>query len=105
MTPFLFGKPPVPRFTGAMQVVIDYLKANQERFVTELCEYLRFPSVSAQSQHQPDMLACAEWLAGHCRQIGLTAGFCPTAGHPIVVAKTPRAAKFRPAAFHGLWPL
>jgi acetylornithine deacetylase/succinyl-diaminopimelate desuccinylase-like protein len=76
-----------------MQVVIDYLKANQNRFVTELCAYLRFPSVSAQSQHQPDMLACAEWLAGHCRQIGLTAEVCPTAGHPIVVAKTPRAPK------------
>jgi acetylornithine deacetylase/succinyl-diaminopimelate desuccinylase-like protein len=76
-----------------MQVVIDYLKANQERFVAELCEYLRFPSVSAQSQHQPDMLACAEWLVGHCRQIGLTAEVCPTGGHPIVVAKTPRVQK------------
>jgi acetylornithine deacetylase/succinyl-diaminopimelate desuccinylase-like protein len=82
-----------------MQVVIDYLKANQDRFVAELSEYLRFPSVSAQSQHKPDLQACAQWLAGHCRQIGLTAEVCPTDGHPIVVAKTPRAPQSRQPHF------
>jgi len=72
-----------------MQVVLDYLKHNQARFVAELCELLRFPSVSAQPQHKKDLLACAEWLVKHCRTIGLEAKICPTAGHPIVVAKTP----------------
>ena len=75
-----------------MQVVLDYLKRNQARFVAELCAFLRFPSVSAQPQHQKDMLACAEWLANHCRKIGLTARICPTNGHPIVLAKTPQRA-------------
>jgi acetylornithine deacetylase/succinyl-diaminopimelate desuccinylase-like protein len=73
-----------------MQVVLDYLKRNQARFVAELCAFLRFPSVSAQPQHKKDMLACAEWLAEHCRHIGLDARVCPTNGHPIVLAKTPR---------------
>jgi acetylornithine deacetylase/succinyl-diaminopimelate desuccinylase-like protein len=73
-----------------MQVVLDYLKQNQSRFVAELCELLRFPSVSAQPQHKNDLLACAEWLVKHCRAIGLDAKICPTAGHPIVLAKTPR---------------
>ena len=75
-----------------MQPVIDYLKRNQARFIDELCDYIRFPSVSAQAQHRQDLRACAQWLAGHCRQIGLQARVCPTAGHPIVVAKTPSAA-------------
>lgn len=78
-----------------MQAAFDYLQSNQLRFVDELCEYLRFPSVSAQAQHKPDMLACADWLANLCRQIGLTAEVCPTAGHPIVVAQTPRTAGVR----------
>src|ERR1017187_8250910 len=78
-----------------MQVVLDYLKRNQARFVAELCEFLRFPSVSAQPQHKQDLRACAGWLANHCRQIGLEARVCPTAGHPIVVAKTPLAATKR----------
>jgi len=71
-----------------MQVVLDYLKRNQARFVAELCDYLRFPSVSAQLPHQKDMAACAAWLANHARQIGLAARVWPTADHPIVVAKT-----------------
>jgi acetylornithine deacetylase/succinyl-diaminopimelate desuccinylase-like protein len=80
-----------------MQLVLDYLKRNQARFVAELCEFLRFPSVSAQPQHQNDLRACAEWLAGHCRQIGLDAEVCATDGHPILVAKTRRdATKRRP---------
>src|SRR5438552_1036256 len=71
-----------------MQAVIDYLKQNQSRFVSELCEYVRFPSVSAQPQHRPDLQACAEWVVQHCRRVGLDARLCPTKGNPIVVAKT-----------------
>lgn len=75
-----------------MQKVLDYLKQNQARFVGELCEFLRFPSVSAQSQHKDDCRACADWLMQHCLKIGLDAQVSPTAGHPIVVAKTPAHA-------------
>jgi acetylornithine deacetylase/succinyl-diaminopimelate desuccinylase-like protein len=71
-----------------MQSVLDYLKQNQKRFVAEFCDYLRFASVSAQPQHKKDVLACAKWLADHCRQIGLDASICLTAGHPMVLAKT-----------------
>ena len=39
------------------------------------------------------MLACAEWLANHCRKIGLTARLCATNGHPIVLAKTPARSR------------
>ena len=73
-----------------MQVVLDYLKQNQTRFVAELCELLRFPSVSAQPHHKKDLLACAEWLVSHCHRIGLEAKLCHTDGHPILLAKTPR---------------
>jgi len=73
-----------------MQKILDYLENNQTRHMAELCDYLRFASVSAQPQHKKDLLACAKWLVAHCRQIGLDARLCPTAGHPIVVAKTRR---------------
>lgn len=73
-----------------MQPVLDYLKKNEARFITELCDYLRFPSVSAQSKHTKDLAACANWLVKRCRDIGLETRLCPTAGNPIVVAKTPR---------------
>ena len=73
-----------------MQPVLDYLKQHQARFVAELCDYLRFPSVSAQLQHQKDLLACAQWLVKHCQHIGLDARLSETSHHPIVVAKTKR---------------
>ncbi|MGH8023856.1 MAG: dipeptidase [Limisphaerales bacterium] len=75
-----------------MQPVLDYLKKNQPEFLSDLCEFLRFPSVSAQSRHAGDMRACADWLKAHCLKIGLTAEICPTAGHPIVLARTPAVA-------------
>lgn len=74
-----------------MNAVIDYLKQNQPRFIDELCQYVRFPSVSAQPKHVPDMKACGEWLVKHCTAMGLEASVRATEGHPIVVAKTPRA--------------
>ena len=78
-----------------MQAVLDYLRRHQARFVAELCDYLRFPSVSAQPQHRQDLVACAQWLVNHARKIGLDARLCPTSGHPIIVAKTPIAAPKR----------
>jgi acetylornithine deacetylase/succinyl-diaminopimelate desuccinylase-like protein len=73
-----------------MQPILKYLKANQSRFVNELCEYVRFPSVSAQTNHRPDLQACAEWLVAHCKRIGLETRLCPTLGNPVVMARTPR---------------
>ena len=76
-----------------MRAVIDYLKQHESRFVNELCDYVRFPSVSAQPQHRDDMKTCAEWVVRHCQEIGLEAQLCPTQGHPIVLAKTPKHGK------------
>jgi acetylornithine deacetylase/succinyl-diaminopimelate desuccinylase-like protein len=74
-----------------MEKVLSYLKQNEARFVEQLCEYVRFPSVSAQREkHGQDMKACCNWLLEHCRSIGLDAELHPTAGNPILVARTPR---------------
>ena len=69
-----------------MQPVLDYLATHEGRFLSELCAYLRFPSVSAQPRHKPDLEKCATWIADHCRALGLNVEVCPTAGNPIVLA-------------------
>ena len=74
-----------------MQDLNNYLQQNQSRFIADLCEYVRFPSVSAQPEHCKDVQACAEWLVRYCEKIGLSARLCLTDGHPIVIAKTPRS--------------
>ena len=74
-----------------MQAVLNYLGQNKASFLALLCDYVRFPSVSAQPAHRADLLACAEWLVARCKKIGLQSRLCPTDGHPVVVAKTPRS--------------
>jgi acetylornithine deacetylase/succinyl-diaminopimelate desuccinylase-like protein len=53
----------------------------------DLFEFLRFPSVSADSQFKSHVDACAEWLTGRLRRAGLLAERHATAGHPVVVAR------------------
>jgi acetylornithine deacetylase/succinyl-diaminopimelate desuccinylase-like protein len=53
----------------------------------DLFEFLRFPSVSADTQFKSHVDACADWLAGRLRKAGLEAQSHPTAGHPVVVAR------------------
>lgn len=72
-----------------MKPVLDYLAQHDARFVADLCTYARFPSVSAQSQHAGDLQAAARWLADRATALGLSTTVHPTAGNPIIVAKTP----------------
>ena len=78
-----------------MQQILDHLAAGQSRSVEQLCDYVRIPSVSAQPAHKADVAACADWIAGLCRQIGLETGVHPTDGNPIVLARTPRRRGLR----------
>ncbi len=51
-----------------------YIESNKERFLEELQEFLRFPSVSAQSAHNQDLIDCAGWLKQHLEGLGLMEG-------------------------------
>ncbi|MEW5795713.1 MAG: dipeptidase [Candidatus Zixiibacteriota bacterium] len=65
---------------------VEYLQQTEAKRLDELFQLLKFPSVSAKSEHKPDMIACADWLAGHLRDIGFNSEACPTGGHPLVYA-------------------
>lgn len=79
-----------------MDKVLTYLHAYERRFIDELKEYLRIPTVSAQTEHAADMAAGARWIADHCQAMGLRAEICPTPGHPVVLASTPVRPGRRP---------
>jgi acetylornithine deacetylase/succinyl-diaminopimelate desuccinylase-like protein len=68
-----------------MQVWSDYLDTNKEKFLEELKELLRIPSVSAQETHNADTAKCAEAVKQSLLKAGCdTVEICETAGHPIV---------------------
>ncbi|MBS1663629.1 MAG: dipeptidase [Bacteroidetes bacterium] len=68
-----------------MQNWQDYQKQHKDRFLNELLELLRIPSISARSEHKPDMLACAEVVKQRLLEAGVDkAEVYPTDGHPVV---------------------
>ncbi len=63
----------------------EYQEQHQERFLNELLDLLRIPSVSAKSEHKPDMQACAEAVKVKLEEAGADkVTIYPTKGHPIV---------------------
>jgi acetylornithine deacetylase/succinyl-diaminopimelate desuccinylase-like protein len=71
---------------------LSYARAGRKKFVSELTEFLRFPSVSSQSERAGDVAKCAAWLARHLQSIGLDrVRIIPTRGNPIVYASWRRA--------------
>jgi acetylornithine deacetylase/succinyl-diaminopimelate desuccinylase-like protein len=65
--------------------VKTYIAENRERFLNELLELLRIPSVSADSRHKEDMAKTAEFLKSKLIEMGAdNVEICPTAGHPIL---------------------
>ena len=71
-----------------MQSLLSFVEGNRERYLGELKEFLAIPSVSTSQENAKDIRACAEWLAGHMRRIGLqNVEIFPTAGHPVVYAE------------------
>ncbi len=68
-----------------MKDVKAYIEANKERFLEELFELIRIPSISAESDHKPDMLRCAERWAELLLAAGADrAELMPSAGNPVV---------------------
>ena len=71
-----------------MKVWKEYQEQHKDRFLNELLDLLRIPSVSARSEHKPDMLNCAEAVKARLLEAGADiVTIYPTEGHPIVYAE------------------
>jgi acetylornithine deacetylase/succinyl-diaminopimelate desuccinylase-like protein len=63
----------------------EYLAQNKDRFLNELFELLRIPSISADSAYKDDVAKAAEFVKEKLMAAGADkVEVCPTAGHPIV---------------------
>ncbi len=80
-----------------MDNVINYVDKNFERFVSELSEFLKIPSISNDVNKVNDIYKCTNWLAEQLEKIGLE-NICifETDGHPIVYADWLNAGKDKP---------
>ena len=66
---------------------LTYIEENKEKFLEELLDLLRIPSVSADSKHKGDVRKAAEYLKDRFSELGTKVEMCETEGHPIVYAE------------------
>ena len=71
--------------TDSFQAAVEYAQNNRQRFIQELIEMLKIPSISTSSEHASQVLQCAHWLKNHLLDIELQhAEIMPTDLHPVV---------------------
>ena len=71
-----------------MKEIINYIEKNKERFMNELLDFLRIPSISSEPENKADVLKAAGWLSNNIKSSGINdVTIYPTAGHPIVYAQ------------------
>ncbi len=66
---------------------LTYLEENKEKFLAELLDLLRIPSVSADSKFKDDVRKAANFLVERFEELGTPVEICETTGHPIVYAE------------------
>ena len=68
-----------------MTIIKNYIEKNKERFLNELLDLLRLPSVSADPKYKPDVLKTAEAVKNSLTEAGADkVEICPTNGFPVV---------------------
>lgn len=66
-------------------MINQYISENKERFLNELFDFLRIPSVSADSAYKGDVADAAEFLKNQLEKAGAdNVKVMPTKGHPVV---------------------
>ncbi len=74
-----------------------WLDREQDRYIAELLDFIRIPSVSAKPENIPDVRRAAEWVAARVTKVGMEhAQVMATAGHPVVVADWLHAGSDKP---------
>ena len=63
----------------------SYLEQHRHRFIDELVEFLRIPSISSLPEHAGDVRKAAKWVAGRLGEAGIeNIEILPGEGHPVV---------------------
>jgi acetylornithine deacetylase/succinyl-diaminopimelate desuccinylase-like protein len=72
---------------------VSFAKDNQQRFLGELKDLLRIPSVSTAPEHKEDVRRAAEFVANDLRRMGMeNVEIIQTKGHPLIYADWLHAA-------------
>ena len=80
----------------------EFIEGRRDQHLAELSEFLRIPSISAKSEHKPDIERGSRWVADHLRAAGFnTVEIVPTNLHPLVYAESLQASGQPTILFYG----
>lgn len=72
-----------------MEKVFQYIEEHKDEYLNEWFEVLRIPSVSAVTEHKPDMIKTAEWASAFLKEkLGMTSRLIETDGNPLVYGES-----------------
>lgn len=76
---------------------VTFAHKNQDRFLTEMKEFLHIPSISTNPENIPDMRKAADWLVLELKKLGSdNVQIFPTKKHPVVYAEFLKAGADKP---------
>ena len=68
-----------------LQNALEYAHLNRNKFLNELIEILKIPSISTDDEYKNQVMRAAEWMANHLKGLGIeNVEIMPTAGHPVI---------------------
>ena len=80
----------------------EFIDARRDQHLIELFDFLRIPSVSAKSEHKPDIERAASWVAANLTKAGFkSVEVIPTTLHPLVYAESLEAPGKPTILFYG----
>src|SRR5262245_36393271 len=80
----------------------EFIDGRRDQHRAELSDFLRIPSVSAKSEHKPDVERAARWVADNLRNAGFkSVEIVPTQLHPLVYAESLEAPGKPTILFYG----
>ncbi len=75
-----------------MKEVIKYVKSHKKKYLEELKDYLRIPSISTLEENKKDIEKCSKFVASKLKDAGMEGvKIFPTDGHPLVYAEWMKA--------------
>ncbi len=80
-----------------MVEIVNYINKNKNRFIDELKEFLKIPSISTNPENKNDVRNCAHYVEKELKTIGLeNVRIYETPGHPIVYGEWLKAGEDKP---------
>lgn len=73
-----------------------WIEQNYTNWIKDFYTFLKFPSISSESNHEPDMFMCANWLTQYLEHLDFQVENWPTLDHAVIFASSMKAGESKP---------